>query len=56
MCPTWVVLTWGCEAGGGRDEGCVPGGVETMSLSGSCGAAVVDSVGVEDCANVSDLG
>ena len=23
--PTWVVLTLGCRAGGGWDEGCVPG-------------------------------
>ena len=29
---------------------------ETISSSGSCGAAVVGDVGVENCANVSDLG
>ena len=23
--PIWMVLTWGCRAGAGWDEGCVPG-------------------------------
>ena len=28
---------------------------ETLSLSGSCGAAFVDDVGVDACANVSEV-